>query len=131
GAASAPPGVPGWNGAPPFFRSFEPVEDSIRYFPRLDIVLGNPINPVILQRGEGLPVDDRTLRFRLTARDNAGGIGDVQITINAVEEAGPFVVTFANEEDLVYRAGSEQEITWDVAGTDGGDVNTPTVDILL
>lgn len=127
GPAGPPAGVTPWNGTPPFFRSFEPVEDSVRYFPGLDRLLDG-LSPV---RGEGLPIDDQTLRFRLTARDNVGGIGDVQIQIDVVEEAGPFVVTFANEDSLVYRAGSEQEITWDVAGTDEGEVNTPTVDILL
>ncbi|MEP0547807.1 MAG: reprolysin-like metallopeptidase [Rhodothermales bacterium] len=127
GPAGPPAGGTGWNGTPPFFRSFDPVDEPVRYFPALDrLIAGNP--PVI---GEGLPSSDGRLRFRLTARDNAGGIGDLQVTLDVVEDAGPFEVTFANEGDLVYGTGSEQEVTWDVAGTDAGDVNTPTVDILF
>ena len=127
GPAGPPAGGAGWNGTPPFFRSFDPVDEPVRYFPSFARLLtGNP--PLI---GEGLPMDEQRLRFRFTARDNAGGIADIQVQLQAVEEAGPFVVTFANEEDLVFGTGSEQEITWDVAGTDAGEVNTPTVDILF
>ena len=39
-------------------------------------------------------------------------------------------MTFPAEEGLGFDTGAELEVTWDVAGTDGGDVNTPTVDIL-
>ncbi len=127
GPAGPPAGAPGWDETPPFFRSFDPVEEPVRYFPELGRLLDR--DPPV--RGEGLPMDERSLRFRLTARDNIGGIGDVQISINVVEDAGPFMVTFANEDSLVYRAGSEQEITWDVAGTDTGDVDAPNVDILF
>ena len=126
-AAGPPPGGTGWNGTPPFFRSFDPVDEPVRSFPAFDRLVAGQ-RPVI---GEGLPMDERQLRFRFTARDNQGGIGDVQIRINTVEDAGPFLVTFANVEDLIFGTGSEQEITWDVAGTDAGDVNTPTVDILF
>ena len=114
---------------PPLFRSYEPTEEPVRYFPRLDRLLDN-LPPA---KGENYPVDDRTLQFRLTARDNAagaGGIADIQIAVTTDEEAGPFVVTFPNEEDLTFAAGGEMEVTWDVAGTDEGDVDTPTVDIL-
>src|SRR5690606_12665737 len=45
-------------------------------------------------------------------------------------DAGPFVVTHPAGEDLVFETGSELEVTWDVAGTDGGNVNTELVDIL-
>ena len=129
GPASAPPGRPTWNEQPPHFRSFLPSEDTVRYFPQLGRLLDG-LNPVV---GEGLPVSSRTLRFRLTARDNtagAGGISDIQITIFSDEDAGPFVVTFPSGEDLEFGTGSDLEVTWDVAGTDGGDVETPTVDIL-
>src|SRR5690606_16175902 len=132
GPASAPPGRPGWNEQAPVFRSFSPTEDSVRYFPRLDLLFGKVTN-VFLQRGEGLPVEGRNLRFRFTARDNAaggGGISDIQVTVFVNGDAGPFVVTHPAGEDLVFETGSELEVTWDVAGTDGGNVNTELVDIL-
>ncbi len=126
--ASAPPGVAGWNEDNPFFRSFPATSQPVRYFPQFSrLLLG--LSPVV---GERLPLDDQRLRFRLTARDNApggGGIDDLEIEVNAYAEAGPFVVTFANENNVVIAAGPN-EITWDVAGTDGGEVNTPEVNIL-
>ena len=36
---------------------------------------------------------------------------------------------FPNEENLTFATGSELEILWDVAGTDGNDVDAETVDI--
>ncbi len=133
GPASPPPGRNGWNEEPPFFRSFSPDDEPVRYFPQFNrLLLG--FAPVV---GERLPVDapsnGRRLRFRLTARDNAlggGGIGDVQIEMRAYDAGGPFTVTFANEDDLQVNAGP-QEITWDVAGTDGEDIDTDEVDIFL
>ena len=132
GPASAPPGLPAWNEQPPHFRSFPPTEDSVRYLPRLDLLFGKVTN-AILRRGEAPPVDGRTLRFRFTARDNeagGGGISDVQITIFANADAGPFVVTYPDADTLAFATGSELDVTWDVAGTDGGSVNTELVDIL-
>jgi hypothetical protein len=126
GPAGPPAGVTGWNGSPPFFRSFDPTATPTRYFPQLDRVLDG-LSPV---PGEGLPIDGRTLQFRLTARDNAGGIGDAQIALNTAADAGPFVVTFGNDPDLTLATGSEQEITWDVAGTDANGVDAAFVDIL-
>lgn len=114
---------------PPLFRSFEPTEEPVRYFPEFGRLLDN-LPPA---RGENLPVDGRTLKFRLTARDNAaggGGIADIQIVIFSDETAGPFAVTFPNADSLTFGTGTDLEVAWDVAGTDEGNVNTPTVDIL-
>lgn len=147
GAASAPPGSAAYNNMPPFFRTYAPSTEPVRYFPKLDYVLHGypPFNPPAgnYQHGEGLPIDARQLRFRFTARDNhpgAGAIRDVQITINTDAGAGPFAVTFANEPGLEFTGGSEQVVTWDVAGTglydeDGNEstnnVKTEFVTILL
>ena len=114
---------------PPLFRSFAPAEEPVRYFPQLRPLLDGR-DPV---RGENLPVDSRELRFRLTARDNAaggGGVADVEITVTTDANAGPFVVTSQNTAEGAYTAGTDLDVTWNVAGTDGGAVNTPTVDIL-
>ena len=52
GPAGPPAGGTGWNGTAPFFRSFDPVDEPVRYFPAIDrLVAGDP--PVI---GEGPPV---------------------------------------------------------------------------
>ncbi|PAP78584.1 reprolysin-like metallopeptidase, partial [Rubrivirga marina] len=123
-----PAGPPG-NGTAPFFRSFNPTPEPTRTFPRFDRYVAGL--PTVV--GEDLPTTTRSLTFRLTARDNAPGAGaidDATITINTDASGGPFAVTFASTPGLSYSSGLNT-VTWDVAGTDGGAINTPTVDILL
>lgn len=80
----------------------------------------------------------RTLNFALTVRDRseAGGVGQSPqsdfdtMTVTVDGNTGPFAVT-SQTTNVTWDAGSVQTVTWDVAGTDGGAVNTPTVNILL
>jgi hypothetical protein len=127
GPAGPPAGATGWGFTAPFFRSFDPTPDSIRFFPSIEVVLdgGAPSD------GEGLPIDAHTLTFRLTVRDNLGGIADEQVDINVVEGTGPFLVTFGNEEGAVFGTGVDVEVTWDVAGTDGEEIGAEFVDIIF
>ena len=74
---------------------------------------------------------DRTLDFRVTARDhrpNGGGVGnaDTQLTIDPA--AGPFLVTSHATAADVW-AGSSQTVTWDVAGTNVAPIGTTHVKI--
>ena len=129
GAASAPPGRDGWNQQAPFFRSFAPSAEPTRTFPLLARLLAGQ-DPII---GEGLPTDERTLRFRLTARDNAagaGGVASAQVLLTTDADAGPFTVTYPDADTLTFTGGGPLEVRWDVAGTDGGDVNAASVDLL-
>ena len=107
------------NGVPngvPFFRSFNPSVSPSRTFPQMSRLLaGQP--PV---RGEALPNDARTLKFRLTARDNragGGAISDVTVTVTTDAGAGPFVVTAPVGTGLSFGGGSTQSVTWNVANT--------------
>ena len=115
-------------GTVPLFRSFLPTAEPTRFFPQLDrLVAGLP--PVV---GETLPPDDEVLTFRLTARDNhpgGGAIGDATTTVAVVDTGAPFAVTFATRPGLAF--GSSATVTWDVAGTDRGAIQTPSVDILF
>ncbi|WP_422082234.1 reprolysin-like metallopeptidase [Ulvibacterium sp.] len=118
------------------FRSLKPSLDSTRYFPRLSRVLqGNltQTNPPESSAWETVSDVEREMNFALTVRDNAVGGGQVTsdlVNVVVTNSAGPFAVTSqANNE--IYRAGSVQEITWDVANTDKAIVDTQTVDILL
>jgi len=123
-----PAGPPG-NGTAPFFRSFNPTTEPVRTFPQFDRYVAGL--PTVV--GEDLPTTTRSLTFRLTARDNAPGAGaidDATITINTDASGGAFTVTFASTPGLTYSPGPNT-VTWNVAGTDGGAVNTPTVDILI
>jgi hypothetical protein len=76
---------------------------------------------------------DRTMNFRLTARDyhpNGGGIGSAATKVTVAPLAGPFRVTSATIAPSVY-ALSPQTVTWDVAGTDQPPVSASQVKISL
>jgi len=113
----------------PLFRSYPPVTGGIRYFPSMDDILnGNYENT-----WEVLPGVERDMNFKVTVRDNHEGGGqspNISISFKVDENAGPFRITNM-DSDGSYEAGSQQTITWDVAGTDNDTVNCQSVDILF
>ncbi|MEM1054397.1 MAG: reprolysin-like metallopeptidase [Bacteroidota bacterium] len=112
----------------PFFRSFEPTNSPTRTFPQMSRLLAGQ-NPVI---GEKLPTGNESLTFRLTARDNrpgGGAINDASTDVEVIGSAGPFTVTFASTSGQSY--SGTVTVTWNVAGTASGAVNTPNVEILF
>jgi hypothetical protein len=77
--------------------------------------------------------DDRTMHFRLTARDarqGGGGIGTADTAVKLAPAAGPFLVT-SQATSAAVAGGSKQPITWDVAGTNAAPVNAKNVKISL
>ena len=79
----------------------------------------------------------RDLNWVLTVRDReptATGLNGQSsfdtMTITVDTSSGPFVVTSQTTNEM-WDAGSTKTVTWDVAGTNTGNVNTPTVNILL
>ncbi len=113
----------------PTFRSFPPSTSPERTFPKLADLISNRMD-----RTEVLPTYDRNLTFRLLVRDNnpeAGGVDWQDLSFEATEEAGPFLVQFPNKVADVLNAGAFAEIKWDVAGTNTGKVNCQKVNILL
>ncbi|MDG4764316.1 M12 family metallo-peptidase [Solwaraspora sp. WMMD406] len=77
--------------------------------------------------------NDRTMHFKLTARDGrvgGGGVGNAETAVVLAPDAGPFLVT-SQPVPSFYLGGSSQEITWDVAGTDAAPVNATQVTISL
>jgi len=110
------------------FRSWSPTSENYRIFPRLFDLLNNNTAP-----GETLPFSDRTMRFRLTVRDNHPGgsctnFDNMSVIVDG--DAGPFVVNYPNGNE-VWQALNPETITWDVAGTDQAPVECANVDILL
>ncbi|UGU18321.1 M12 family metallo-peptidase [Sinomicrobium kalidii] len=113
----------------PVFRSVMPSVSEIRYFPAASTVLEGST----ASQWEVVPEVARELNFRLTVRDNrAGGAAnnsdDMLITV--ADEAGPFTIT-SHQDPSNVATGSTQTVTWDVAGTNSGDINVQKVDILL
>ena len=118
----------------PSFRSLDPTTSPTRYFPNLPMVMGGSLGVA------GTPGDwevintvSRDYTFRLTVRDNiAGGgqnkIDDMAVTVD--DTNGAFTVTSQTTASN-WNAGSSETITWNVAGTNAGAVNSPNVNILF
>jgi subtilisin-like proprotein convertase family protein len=126
------------------WRSRPPSTSTDRYMPIVERVISgqltetNPFETVDNSSWETVSNVSRPLNFALTVRDRgeAGGVGQTPqsdfdtMTVNVDASAGPFVVTSQSTTEI-WDAGSLQTVTWNVAGTDSGTVNTPTVNILL
>ncbi len=115
-------------GNSPMFRFFPPKADPIRSFPKLNDILTN-----VAVKGERLPNYARSMKFRLTARDNklaGGGTGKDEMTITVSAAAGPFNISSSNTVDTMY-VGSEELISWNVANTTASPVNCSLVRILM
>ncbi len=110
------------------FRSFRPVEEPYRFFPRPQRIFSNSGEAT-----EVLPTYKRELTFRFTVRDNNPDAGMAhwdEINFNVDDSAGPFRVLSPGLSDVV-EVGSNFDVTWDVANTDNALVNCQRVDIYL
>jgi hypothetical protein len=141
GVEKNPTTAPRDDGLSPLFRSFTPTSDSGRIFPRLTYILNNNNIPPAgtgvapnYASGEFLPQTTRTLKFRVTVRDNAsggGGVAYADTTVAAIASAGPFAIASFNTADRLV-IGSNRTITWSVGNTGAGTtVNCANVKITL
>lgn len=126
------------------FRSRPPSTNPNRYMPILSRVMAgqltetNPIETANNTSWETVATVSRNLNFALTVRDRSEPNGTGQfpqssfdvMTVTVDASAGPFVVTSQTTNET-WDVGSNQTVTWDVAGTDGGNINATTVNILL
>lgn len=118
------------NTTAPIFRDFVPVKVPSRTFPQLTDILNNTTT-----LGEILPSVARTLKFRMTVRDNRFGGGGVThhddtIKITVANNGAPFLVTSPNTA-VTLPAGSVQTVTWNVSNTTASPINCSLVNILL
>jgi hypothetical protein len=112
----------------PIFRSFVPLTVPSRTFPRLSDILNN-----VATLGESMSTRNRTMTFRMTARDNrvaGGGVNYASTTVTVNASAGPFVVT-QPDTALTWAGNSGQTVTWNVAGTNVAPVSCANVAIDL
>lgn len=113
----------------PMFRTMEPSEDAFRYMPSIQVVIAGQTQSM----WEVVPSVGRTMKFRFTVRDNhmnggASDHGDMTVTVDG--DTGPFQITSQTSRET-WEIGNTETITWDVAGTDGGNINATTVDIFF
>ena len=111
------------NGSNALFRSFVPGSNPIRTFPQLGTLNGNTTD-----KAETLPTTARALDFRLTVRDQKGGVESDDARITVDNKSGPFMVTQPNTSTTL-NTSQQQVVEWDVACTDAAPVNCSTVDI--
>ena len=117
------------NATGPMFRSYWGTSRQSRYFPSIKNILDN----TYANDWEVLPAVSRYLNFDVTVRDNHPGGGQSpykSISLQVDDTVGPFRVT-SQGDDETWLPGETKTVTWDVAGTTGGDVACSTVDILL
>jgi len=127
-----PAGIPvETNTSGPMVRSVEGTTSPSRYIPMLKDLANS--NGGSTQWEVLSSINNRAMNFELTVRDNdiRGGQTDTDgMVVTTTSTAGPFRVTSQNTT-TTWSPGNTETITWDVAGTDTGIVNTPTVDVLL
>ncbi len=111
----------------PILRTFNPSTSPTRTFPRISDILNNTQT-----KGEVLPQVSRTLNFKFTVRDNqsigAFAVDEMQVTVDGA--SGPFRMSSLNTAVSLI-AGTQENITWDVANTDTASINCSQVNIYV
>lgn len=104
----------GSNATCPLYRSFPPTPDPVRYIPKLSDLSNN-----IRSDFEVLPRRSRSIRFRLTVRDNnpnGGGIDWDDVVIQA-NVTGPLSVNTPIGGEIV-QAGTSLTVNWNTGGSE-------------
>ena len=122
-----------WNapvGDAPIFRPFSPVVSGSRTFPKISDIVNNTTTI-----GEILPAYARTLKFRVTVRDNRAGGGGVMhpddtVRVNVINTGAAFAVTAPNTA-VTWTSGQPATVTWNVSTTDLSPISCANVSILL
>jgi reprolysin-like metallo-peptidase family M12B len=103
----------------PLFRSRPSGIAAVRFFPDFSNLMGAPGSSDL---GEALPMLDRTMKFRLTARNNHGSFAYSDVSVKVDGHSGPFKI-LPNSEGKTWQKGSVHNLKWDVALTDNPPVS--------
>ena len=118
-------------------RSLPPKFESLRTIPNLQSLLSNNLtqeNPGVGDSWETVSMIERNLEWGLTVRKNIGGrveIAQDKMKVSVVATSSPFALNSQASTTLVWKGGSYQTITWDVAETNIKPINVTEVEILL
>lgn len=113
----------------PVYRSRTPLSSPSRYLPLLSSVVANNLVP----KWEVTPGVARTLNFSLLVNDNkaTGNQAARDAMVVTVTGDGPFTVTSQANSGTNYPGNTSIPVTWNVAGTNTGSINTQNVSIIL
>jgi hypothetical protein len=110
----------------PLFRSVPPSRTGYRYFPDLMTLM----NPCVSHCFEVLPTGAQEfMTFTVAARNQRGRYSLAEVKLTLDRNSGPFSVNATVNRS--WRRGSSQTISWTVANTDQGSVNTQQVKLSL
>lgn len=112
----------------PMVRAFLPSNSPTRTVPNL-----SSLNSNNLVTGERLSTVTRSMSFTVMVRDNragGGGVNTASMTLSVVNTGASFAVTSPNT-NVSWPQGTEQTVTWNVAGTTANGINTANVKISL
>ena len=117
------------------FRSLEPTQSSKRYFPKLSNVLTNNLTSNLPQntQWETLATVPRDYIFYLTVRDNepsGAGVAIDKTSLKVLPNVGPFVIN-SLQQPISFTGGESVELQWEVARTNGPELNTQWLTALL
>jgi hypothetical protein len=127
----------------PIFRSYNPVNNPTRIFPKLSMVLAGSLSNAGVENNQGEKAADtaRYLTFRMTVRDIIAGNGSITfpddtihldvVSTGATNGYAGFKVTSQATAGLSFPGGAAQSITWNVVGTDVAPVNAANVTIYM
>ncbi|MBR7630334.1 hypothetical protein KAT72_15230 [Aeromonas popoffii] len=107
----------------PLYRYLAPTASPVRHFPSLATQLNGKA-----EKGDVWVNVERTLNFRLVARDGKGG-GAYEETSVEVVDTGSQTFKILPPTDQRILVGSPTTVNWQVAGTDRHPVNCQQVDI--
>lgn len=110
------------NGNRPLFRTFNSVAEPSRTFPKMENVFSGT-----LVTGETYPTTTRTLNFRLTARDQNGGVASDSMRVSTVETGSQFNILLPSSNS--WEAGRLSLLYWNTAGTNNAPFNCASVSL--
>lgn len=110
------------------FRVYEHSTNPEKFFPPLD----NVLNSQLYSTWNTVSDVAKDMNFVLQVRDNKQGGGQIDSdkAIVTITEDGPFKINNINLNQS-FKSGEKFDLTWDVAGTNAGVINTQNVKIKL